>query len=126
MIQEALGRDGNSLPALLYGAQLAFDKKDLDRAERLAAQASAADRDSPLALYLIGRVREAKGRPNEASKEYERALKMRPTFMPAVMRLGEIAERNGDKLTSRDAFRKVYAAQPDLIEARAALLRIGE
>jgi adenylate cyclase len=61
---------------------------DLQRAERLADQALAASPDSALAHYAKGQVLRAQSRCREAIPEFERAIALDPSRVPAYAHVG--------------------------------------
>jgi adenylate cyclase len=61
---------------------------DLQRAERLAEQALAASPDSALAHYAKGQVLRAQSRCREAIPEFERAIALDPSRVPAYAHVG--------------------------------------
>jgi cellulose synthase operon protein C len=125
-VREALGRDAASLPALLYAAQIALDRKSWSEALKYAESAAATDRDSPLAYFLQGAALEGQGKMEASRRMYVRATEVGATFMPAVYRQGLLAERTGDVNAARGFYQRVFAATPDSIEVRAALLHLGD
>jgi tetratricopeptide (TPR) repeat protein len=125
-VAEALHQDSVSLVAHLYSAQIALDHGDWDKALKQAQQAAAVEREAPLPYYLQGRAFEGKGKLEDARKMYVHVGEVAATFMPAVWRLGALLERAGQKNEAQVAFRKVVSADPDFVEARAALMRLGD
>ncbi len=98
LFEKALALDPQSADAATWlAATLAFrvtdefsdsPDEDLQRAERLVAQALAASPNSALAHYVKGQVLFAQSRCNEAIPEYERAIGLDRSRAPAYARLG--------------------------------------
>jgi len=65
-----------------------FPDVDLQRAERLTAQALAASPDSGLAHYAKGQVLRIQSRCQEAIPEFERAIALDPSRVPAYAHIG--------------------------------------
>jgi adenylate cyclase len=65
-----------------------FPNDDLRRAERLAAQALAASPNSALAHYAKGQVLRIQSHCNEAIPEFERAIALDRSRVPAYAHLG--------------------------------------
>src|SRR5208282_6058868 len=71
-------------------------KGDLERADQLESKALALDPDYAWAHDLKGTILLAKGRPEEALPEHERALALDPSNMDAAGQLGFDYERLGE------------------------------
>ncbi len=78
--------------------------------------------DRPEGEYNLGLFLAGRGRTSEAIERYERALKARPNFVAAWIRLGEARRECGDLTGAIDAFRRALEIEPSQARASAALV----
>lgn len=124
-LDKVLQLDPSSLGALLYRAQIEIDRKRYDRALELALHAASAERQSAVAHYLVGRSLEGLKKSEEARAAYLKAIEVDPNLVPANARLGAAAAAMGDKEEARKRLLLVTSADPENLEARLALFKIG-
>jgi tetratricopeptide (TPR) repeat protein len=124
-LDRSLQLDPSSLPALLYRAQLELDRMRYERALELARRAVAAERQSGVSHYLLGRALEGLKKPEEARSEYLKAVELGPNLIPANVRLGAAAAAAGEKAEARKWLLRVFTADPENLEARAGLFGLG-
>ena len=125
LFRRTLDLDPQAMPALAYEAQLALDRGQHARALELARTASVLEKLLPLGPFLEGRAHEAAGEIDRATAAYERALAASPSFLPAAVRLGELALRAGRRDEAEKRFFQVFLSDPENAEARVALFRLG-
>jgi adenylate cyclase len=85
---EAQSRLATALIGRLLDGLPSSAATDIERAEALTAQALASSPRSPLAHYAKGQVLRARGRPEEAFREYEMVLESNRNWIWAVANLG--------------------------------------
>jgi tetratricopeptide (TPR) repeat protein len=84
--------------------------------EALASYQQAIDRDvrSPEEVYLNRAVilSDHLHRPDEAEDELRAALAAKPTYIPALLNLGNLREDRGDRDGAREAYQRALAVEP--------------
>ncbi|MEM3433283.1 MAG: tetratricopeptide repeat protein, partial [Candidatus Methanomethyliaceae archaeon] len=76
-------------------AQYYMECGQLSKAEFFVIQATQIDPTSAKDIYLLGVIREAKGKEEEAVALYNRAMQLSPTYWPPYLALGAIHEKRG-------------------------------
>jgi tetratricopeptide (TPR) repeat protein len=98
--------------------------------EALSSYQHALDRgvDRPQEVHLNRAVilSDHLARPAEAKAELEAALAIEPTYLPALLNLGNLHEDLGDRLRARDAYERALAADHDCMLALARLAGLSE
>jgi putative PEP-CTERM system TPR-repeat lipoprotein len=99
-------------------------KGDLDRAMELATKLESRDAGSPITFNLKGAVLLARGEQDEANSAFERALQIKPDFLPAAKNLAQldIAANKPEKAVER--LRSVAAASKGSADAYVALAKL--
>ncbi len=94
--------------------------KKFDKAIEAAAVIERKMPQSPATHNLKGQVYSAAGKPAEARASFEKALQLKPDFVPALINLGrlDLAEKKPDAAKKR--FEEVIARQPKNIGAQIA------
>ncbi len=112
-----LGAEALSLPQTVQRAFAAYQRGELDEAERLCRLALDVKEDYFDALYLSGIIAGRMGRPQEAIDRLSRAVAANPTIADAHynrgVALGEL-ERPAEALKSYD---RAVALRPDFVDA---------
>jgi tetratricopeptide (TPR) repeat protein len=100
-------------------------KATLDRVRgELAAEEQSSPTQSAQAIWSKGYAAYNAGRYDEAQRHYQQALKMDPSFAPALNSLGRIAFAEKDLATAERYFREAIAKQADYVPALDKLARI--
>jgi tetratricopeptide (TPR) repeat protein len=113
-------------PHLALGLLLARTGKTADAHTELLAAATIANGDAALrarAYRALARLDQA-GNPSGASDELLTALKLSPETPDDILLTGELAEANNDPASAEAAYRRLLAANPDSIQATAALVHL--
>jgi len=109
---------------LLWGEYL-YRQRTFDRTEPkdtpVLKAACEGLRSDPWAWLVLG---DAEGETNRRRAAFERALGADPKFAPALVRLGELALRQGMALVGARAFAQALEADPESLSARCALDRV--
>ncbi len=122
---EALKLEPASVPALTYLAQLALDRKKPPKAEELARRAIDAERLSTLGKFLLAESLELQNNTEEARKLYAETLGQAPYFTGAMLHQGQLLTKANRTEDGTQMLLKVFFADPDDTEARAALFKQG-
>ncbi len=125
MLSKTLTLDREAMLALAYLSQIALDRGEGTIALSYAKAAEQAEKLSPLGYYLEGRALEKLKRDEEAANAYRRALDESRTFLPAVLRLGEIELKQGNRADAEKRFLQVFSGDSDNTEAKVALFSLG-
>ncbi|MGI5865118.1 MAG: tetratricopeptide repeat protein, partial [Myxococcales bacterium] len=125
VLDRGLQIDTTSLPALIYRAQIELDRNRPKAALVFAKRASAADRENAVSNYLIARSLEAQGRDSDARTAYLEALDKNPRLTPANIRLALLLARSGSKDEAKARLLAVVSDEPENLEARVALFKLG-
>jgi tetratricopeptide (TPR) repeat protein len=128
-LREAATLDGNYLPARLKLAEVLLTLRRLDESEAVLQSIARDDAGMAPAYYWMGRAAEARGRAEEAAKQYRRAGELWPSYGTAHYALALVSGRAGDAAAARQemaAYEKYKAngdPQPEdpLLEAVRAL-----
>jgi tetratricopeptide (TPR) repeat protein len=125
--RRAISANGNLLePHLALGLLLARIGKPADAHTELAAAAAIPNGDPALrarAYRALARLDQA-GNPSGASEELLAALKLSPETPDDILLTGELAQATGDTAAAEAAFRRLLTADPDNIQATAALAHL--
>ena len=118
-----------ALPASWYN--LGWLQKQARRFEdALASYQQALDRDvgDPEEVHLNRAVILADhlGRPEEALNELEAALALNPTYVPALLNLGNLHEDRGDKAAAHTAYQRALSLDPANALALARLAGVSD
>lgn len=89
-----------------------FNKGRFDSAERIFEAAARMDARCEDAFYYLGRIKERKGKTQEALANYKRVSDKVPTYSLAAERLGHLALRTGDKEAAVKYFAIYAEARP--------------
>ena len=99
-------------PGLLFDLGLvAYRRNALNDAEGLLRKAAELGAGEP-ALLLLGRIFSASRRDTDALRAYKAVLKSNPTQFEALMALGDLRHRNGDRTGARANYRQAVAVRP--------------
>lgn len=112
-------------PALerrLASAAARHQAGDLATAAALYREVLAVDRTHPVALHLLGLVRQAEGAPQAAMKLIARAVHAAPAYVAAWINLGTVLQALGRHGDAVEAYRRALAQRP---EAADALTNLG-
>ncbi|MBM4084031.1 MAG: tetratricopeptide repeat protein [Planctomycetes bacterium] len=85
--QRAIELDPRCAPAHVNLALVHLKRGELDAAQQCAQKALDADRALPDAHFALGLIAKSRGRPAEAAERFRQALKLDPSFKPALQEL---------------------------------------
>jgi tetratricopeptide (TPR) repeat protein len=88
-----------------------------------ALRRSLALREHAMTRNNLGGLLEIEGRPDEAEREYQQALRLNPDLRPALANLGELYVKQGRYKDALPPLRRVFQSSPDLPRLRANLGR---
>ena len=74
------------------------------------------------ALYNLARLNEKRGDLQAALQNYQQAVRIRPAYAPAYLRIGIIQEQQGHQADAMESYERALQYNPNLVEA---LLHIG-
>lgn len=124
-LDAVLATDASSLPALLYRAQIELDRGQHARALAFARRAARVETQSAAAIYLMARALEAQNNRDEAWKAYTQVLALEPNHAGANLRLASFAADANNTAEAKERLLKVVSVEPEQMEARVALFRLG-
>jgi tetratricopeptide (TPR) repeat protein len=107
-------------------ALLAARGGDRGAAERLAAEAAAAHPGFPQPLYALGRARTLAGDLAGATRAFDAAIVVAPTFLPARVARAEVLLELGNPAAARAALEPVLAESPGDLQAELLLDEVRE
>ena len=134
-LRHAVARAGLPPEAALDGAPVGSDSAVARRASVLLQEGrvrealaylqdnAAATSPDPALLVVLGEAQRRSGQLSAASRTFRAALASHPNQARAYLGLARIAEARGDGSQATVLYAKALALQPDLSEARNALLR---
>jgi tetratricopeptide (TPR) repeat protein len=97
-----------------------LERGDVTMAEDSLQKAAAATGAGREVLYAFGDVKRAKGETDEATRYYQRASDLDPTWGKPLFKLGLIAVDRGDKDAAAKLMEKVMTVDPTSAEATQA------
>lgn len=99
--------------------------EDLERAREAFGRAVAIDPDFAAAHIYFGDLLLDLGEPEEADRQYSRALELAPGSPWALLGRARVAMAAGALDTARERLRKAIAAKPDFREAHSSLAQVA-
>jgi len=104
---------------------LALSLTDQNRTHEAEAalRRSLALRELAITRNNLGGVLEMEGRPDEAEREYQQALRLNPDHKEALANLGELYVKQGRYKDALPPLRRVFQSSPELPRLRANLSR---
>ncbi|GGC17084.1 XrtA/PEP-CTERM system TPR-repeat protein PrsT [Pseudoduganella buxea] len=120
-LEAAAGRDGTARAALVLAAS-SLRLGDYDKVLATTAAIQAKQPDNLLSWQLAGAARLAKGDVAGARGAFTRAATIDPAFLPAVLGLVQVADRDGQPEVARrqlEAFAKAQPRQVGVLHALA-------
>lgn len=72
----------------------------------------------------LGKLYEKKGRFEEAEREYKEALKIKPTFVSAILSLSDLKLKQGEILIALKGYQKALLVNPEDQLAKAKILKV--
>jgi len=110
--RKAVELEPGMAPAWNNLAGQALEQGDLEEASRLCEQAVAAGGGGPAAL-MLGRIRDAQGRTEDAVVAYRQAAAAGPESSLTLNNLGSVLERTGRLDEAAAAFRRALKLEPN-------------
>jgi len=117
---ELLRADPNNDKAKIGIGMTNLEKGDLVAAEAALIQAAQGQNPTREVFYNLGEVKFAKGETAEASRWYEKAVALDPTWGKPLLKLALVQLNKGDKAATIAALERVIAADPASAEATQA------
>ncbi|HEX6177123.1 MAG TPA: tetratricopeptide repeat protein, partial [Thermoanaerobaculia bacterium] len=99
--------------ALIYKSQLGRRPALLEQASVYAERARDLDEAVPEVHVRLGHIRFLSGKHEEAVREYQRALELRPDDPVALLGIAEVNEAMGRSADAEELYRKVIKARPE-------------
>jgi len=96
LARQALIRDPKNLDAYKAMLRSNLDRKQYAMAELVGVRALKISTTDPDLYLALGDVQLAKGAPDKAAAQYQKALEVSPSFVPARLALAELALRDED------------------------------
>jgi tetratricopeptide (TPR) repeat protein len=126
--EKAIRHRPNFAPHLYDYALTLASAGEVDRAQESAAAAAKADPKLAEPHALLGRLLASKRQLPEAAREYEEAVRLRPSFGQARLDLASVFVAQGDTRNAVQQLREAAkSSDPDVARlAAAALQRLGE
>lgn len=104
-------------------AALALETRDFDAAGQLLNESSV-EAPSVEALYLRGRLAEARGDMTQALSHLKQALGIKPDYVGALYAMGRVMHRNGDSAEAAVYYRKALRLHPGFTAAAHQLGKV--
>jgi tetratricopeptide (TPR) repeat protein len=123
VIESVLAKDPQHIEALLVKADYLLVRKDSAKALQAVDAAIAADRRSPRAYFVRGRLLAAINRPEEAKRAFSEVLKLNPRASIAQVELARLHLGSGAVDTSMSLAGEAAATAPQSVDARILLAR---
>jgi tetratricopeptide (TPR) repeat protein len=106
---------------LRYAAEAAVAARELDTAAELVQRALAVNSEYRDALILAGRIELLSGRPEQATRPLERALRDGAAYPDVYVLLGDAYRAQENFARARAAYERALALNPNLAAAHAGL-----
>ena len=119
-----LDQGGDQADILLVLAYL--QRQEFDKALKAAGDFQKKQPKSPVAANLMGGAYLGKKDVPAARKQFENALKLDPTFIPALANLAKIDEAQGDNAAAKRRYQAILAKDDKNIGALVAMARLAE
>lgn len=100
--------------------------KEYKKALKQAEQFSRKKPDEGLPHNLMGAAYVGMGKSGKAREQFTLALKKQPKFLPAIMNLGRMEEKDGKKESARSYYEKTLKHNNKHIDALLSLSRLSE
>jgi tetratricopeptide (TPR) repeat protein len=98
-------------------AAAALETGDMKRVSTLRRRLNELGHPAPELTYHLGLWLESQGRWDDAVRAYSEALKENPSFVEALVRLGQMLARRGRPQEAADCWRRVLSLRPELAQS---------
>lgn len=118
LAQEALLREPKHLLAHQVVARVHLERGELAVARLVASRAAGFDPTAPEPVFLLGTILEKQGDRPAATAQYRKAVELKSDFLPARVKLGEMALESRDWATAAQQYETILRSRPDDAEAQ--------
>lgn len=112
VLEEFMGRDGESVDLLDAIARIYIAEGDFGSAERILGRSLILEPNNWHAKLLRGGILFASGRDAKAVVDFEEAIKMSPSRPDAYNHLAEVHKKRGDVAKAEETYRRLLALWP--------------
>jgi putative PEP-CTERM system TPR-repeat lipoprotein len=123
-LQAAHAINPETQEATLLLAMAHMRRREFDRVVQIIDAMEARQRDTPLALNLLGAAQVAQKEFEKARRSLERALALKPEYLPAAMNLAQIDLRDRKVPAALGRIEAVLKKDPGSIQAMFAMARM--
>ena len=120
VLEAAADSGGRNIQAELSLIALHMNRRETDKAKAVLEELLAKQPDNPVVHNMKGLVLLATRDNEGASKSFERALELQPTFFPAAANLAQMDVRRGDQKAALARYRSILEKDPKQEQALLA------
>lgn len=117
LFQTIFNQDCRHVSACKNLVRLFQERGEYDRAESMLISLCASVPGDAELIFLRGEVRDALGRTEEADKDFQQAMTIRPNYPEALFRLAMLRHRGGAADAAIELLKQAIGFRPDFAEA---------